>query len=108
MVFAYLVYKFTLVRVEFSRLFTMIASMSTTSLCGEPVPLESLQEDTCPVCMETLNHPVRLECNHIFCEECISQWLETESTCPICRSAVEKGEEWIHSNGSIMSRFLWY
>ena len=128
MVFTYVVYKvlqyliphgqFGLVRLEFTRLFTMITAMSTTSvwnicshnlqLCGESVPLESLQDDTCPVCMETLDHPVRLECKHVFCEECISQWLETESTCPICRSAVEKGEEWIHSNGSLMSRFLWY
>jgi hypothetical protein len=31
---------------------------------------------------------VQLPCMHIFCRECISQWLSCKTTCPYCRSTL--------------------
>ena len=28
---------------------------------------------------------VKLNCNHMFHRECISEWLSINNTCPICR-----------------------
>lgn len=28
-------------------------------------------------------------CAHVFCEECIAEWLERDNTCPMCRAKVE-------------------
>ncbi|KAG2492176.1 hypothetical protein HYH03_009425 [Edaphochlamys debaryana] len=42
----------------------------------------------CPVCQEPVCVPVRLDCGHIFCEDCILEWLERDRTCPMCRANV--------------------
>eukprot|EP01038_Epipyxis_sp_PR26KG_P005879 gene5879-8109_t len=43
----------------------------------------------CPICYEVPPHPVLLECNHNFCELCITEWLHKEKTCPVCRQEVK-------------------
>lgn len=50
-----------------------------------------LGEDGCTICQEEHNHPVRLECGHIYCEECITSWCErnTAATCPLCRAPIQ-------------------
>lgn len=35
--------------------------------------------------------PVTLRCGHTFCDECITQWLERGTTCPICRRGLDEG-----------------
>ncbi|KAG9392710.1 zinc finger protein RFP-like [Carpediemonas membranifera] len=43
---------------------------------------------TCPICFDTFQDPVLLECGHTFCRSCIRQVLEstmTVPTCPCCR-----------------------
>lgn len=45
----------------------------------------------CPVCFDPIKsdaHTVALQCNHIYCDSCIKQWLSTKSTCPTCRANV--------------------
>jgi len=43
----------------------------------------------CPICHDTLSSPVKIaSCSHVFCSECIDEWLERESTCPLCRGPV--------------------
>jgi hypothetical protein len=32
--------------------------------------------------------PVQLGCGHVFGEKCLSKWLCTKNTCPLCRSSV--------------------
>ncbi|XP_012253632.2 RING finger and transmembrane domain-containing protein 2 [Athalia rosae] len=42
----------------------------------------------CAICHEEYATPVRLRCKHIFCETCVSTWLDRESTCPLCRAPI--------------------
>ncbi|KXZ54917.1 hypothetical protein GPECTOR_4g989 [Gonium pectorale] len=49
---------------------------------------ESGSFGACPVCQDPVTTPVRLDCGHIFCEECILEWLERDRTCPMCRAQV--------------------
>ena len=58
---------------------------------------------TCPICQESFTNPTALQCRHVFCEECIAEWLvynnilaknlrlADQKTCPMCRSVVENG-----------------
>uniref|UniRef100_A0A915KV06 RING-type domain-containing protein n=1 Tax=Romanomermis culicivorax TaxID=13658 RepID=A0A915KV06_ROMCU len=43
----------------------------------------------CSICYCPFENPVQLECKHIYCEDCISTWLDKEKTCPICRARVD-------------------
>ncbi|XP_012274657.1 RING finger and transmembrane domain-containing protein 2 isoform X2 [Orussus abietinus] len=42
----------------------------------------------CTICHEEFSIPVRLCCKHIFCEACVSIWLDRERSCPLCRTYV--------------------
>jgi RNA polymerase subunit RPABC4/transcription elongation factor Spt4 len=45
------------------------------------------QNDECCICMDTENTSewLMLPCGHKFHRQCISTWLHTNQTCPICR-----------------------
>lgn len=46
---------------------------------------------SCPVCMETLNEPMLLECSHIICKGCLDEMFENKKNfCPICKQPVDK------------------
>eukprot|EP01105_Mastigella_eilhardi_P001671 TRINITY_DN119_c0_g1_i5.p1 TRINITY_DN119_c0_g1~~TRINITY_DN119_c0_g1_i5.p1 ORF type:complete len:409 (-),score=113.66 TRINITY_DN119_c0_g1_i5:77-1303(-) len=47
--------------------------------------------NTCPICQDAPTDPVVLPCHHVFCEECISEWLAGQKTCPMCRDAIASG-----------------
>jgi len=42
----------------------------------------------CGVCLEVLNEPVTLTCQHNFCKICLHKALKTNCLCPSCREAV--------------------
>ncbi|EKX35563.1 hypothetical protein GUITHDRAFT_155451 [Guillardia theta CCMP2712] len=63
-------------------------------LTGDP------QEDICTICHDPLSSPVRVRCGHIFCEECVHQWLQRERTCPLCRSIVRNARQRLRTDGS--------
>lgn len=43
----------------------------------------------CNICMEQKEKGVLLDCNHIFCEDCLKEWLTKKKiTCPTCRKEV--------------------
>jgi hypothetical protein len=46
--------------------------------------------DNCPVCYNDIQEKVILECNHVFCDECIYKWICRNDccTCPICRNSI--------------------
>ncbi|KAJ9648176.1 hypothetical protein H2201_009063 [Coniosporium apollinis] len=51
----------------------------------------------CPICRCPLDKPVRLACDHIFCDECLNRALEAqrsgERNCPSCRTRVHGWSE---------------
>jgi len=55
----------------------------------EIIPLE-LDFDECPICLERMNvkNYKALKCSHRYHETCITQWLENNSSCPLCRDTV--------------------
>ncbi|KAJ2870826.1 E3 ubiquitin ligase [Coemansia aciculifera] len=42
----------------------------------------------CSICLDTFAQPRSLACGHIFCEDCLLQWLERNLKCPACRAHV--------------------
>lgn len=44
----------------------------------------------CSICQDDLRDPLKLSCGHIFCGQCIGEWLDREATCPMCRSVVRR------------------
>jgi hypothetical protein len=61
--------------------------------------LESALPD-CPICQDRLRTPLRLTCGHIFCEDCVEEWLARESTCPMCRATVQQPESKPRGDGA--------
>jgi SNF2 family DNA or RNA helicase len=44
-------------------------------------------EDDCSICADKLNNAVLVPCcQHIFCGECVINWIKTKQSCPMCRS----------------------
>jgi E3 ubiquitin-protein ligase NRDP1 len=46
---------------------------------------EISEELMCSICSEILRDPLTTECEHLYCRECISDWLKDNRTCPIDR-----------------------
>jgi hypothetical protein len=56
-------------------------------------------DNTCPICLENFNIIENIKdnfirkiknCNHYFCNECISTWFEKHKTCPVCKKDVSE------------------
>ncbi|XP_075066136.1 E3 ubiquitin-protein ligase RNF213 [Mixophyes fleayi] len=44
---------------------------------------------TCAICQGDPNEPICLECNHVFCQSCLRQWLDTGyMICPLCKAQI--------------------
>ncbi|CAJ2641755.1 E3 ubiquitin-protein ligase RNFT1-like isoform X2 [Trifolium pratense] len=56
--------------------------------------------DLCAICQEKMHAPILLCCNHMFCEECLSEWFEREWTCPLCRTLVKPSDLRTFGDGS--------
>ncbi|KAK7595576.1 hypothetical protein V9T40_013401 [Parthenolecanium corni] len=48
----------------------------------------------CSICHDEFKTPVLLECQHIFCEICVTKWLDREQTCPLCRAKIVDDPSW--------------
>jgi len=49
--------------------------------------MESGQQRKCTLCLEHLKDPSVTTCGHVFCWDCISEWLTERAECPLCRSS---------------------
>ena len=45
---------------------------------------------TCLICYGEMEEICVTPCGHLFCHECITEWLKTSERCPICNSALQK------------------
>lgn len=58
----------------------------------------------CAICTDDLTTGKMLKCTHSFHSECLKQWCERETTCPICRSElIFKREEYIETENEVIS-----
>lgn len=60
---------------------------------------ERFVEDPCPICLETFQLEetyIPLKCNHNYHSACLSNWLDKNSSCPMCKDEV-RIEDYNHS-----------
>ncbi len=56
---------------------------------------ELLPDDSCPICLgpfyekNSSKNIVRTTCNHLYHEECLTEWLAKNWYCPVCRKRLE-------------------
>jgi hypothetical protein len=55
---------------------------------GQYVQASECADRECAICLDSLNVPLKLPCEHIFCESCLMTWVQREATCPCCRAVV--------------------
>lgn len=55
----------------------------------------ALENKQCAVCMDTYDEPVMLSCTHIFCGQCVVEWMRARARqsghttgCPTCREPI--------------------
>ena len=54
--------------------------------------LEDLDNQRCPVCLDTIDMPTITACGHIFCFECINAFIHQQTArkkCPCCRKDLQ-------------------
>jgi len=42
----------------------------------------------CSICNDPFEEPVTTRCDHTFCYKCIEKWINTNNSCPTCRSQI--------------------
>lgn len=50
------------------------------------------EKKNCSICFQVLtvnNKYITVTCKHLFCIQCIYQWIKEKSTCPYCRSIIK-------------------
>ena len=54
--------------------------------------LNNDSKDNCSICINELEvnqDVIELECKHIYCEDCITEWTRYKNICPVCRHKIE-------------------
>lgn len=46
------------------------------------------KEYLCQICKLVLENPVQIPCDHLFCYDCIKNWVITNRTCPVDHTAL--------------------
>jgi len=54
---------------------------------------KTLLDEDCTICYSTINDPLLIPCcQNVFCGKCIMKWMETNKSCPMCRSSINVKE----------------
>jgi peroxin-10 len=72
-----------------------LASVTHTPILGRPRFdladektmgwIKGAQQRKCTLCLEELKDPSATQCGHVFCWECIGDWVREKPECPLCR-----------------------
>ncbi|KAI9274206.1 hypothetical protein BY458DRAFT_555127 [Sporodiniella umbellata] len=62
-------------------------SKNADLLVGGPCP-----DLICGICQDIFDEPIQVHCpeDHMFCDRCIKQHIETQSACPICLTTLDR------------------
>ncbi|XP_058063158.1 peroxisome biogenesis factor 10 [Anopheles bellator] len=66
----------------------MAPAGSQTLVAGERAADAS--HNQCALCMNTLQNISVTQCGHMFCWQCIFDWVDQRPLCPICRETIKK------------------
>ncbi|CAF1220080.1 unnamed protein product [Adineta steineri] len=69
--------------------------------------INELRENMCPICQSEYQDPIILTCKHVFCEECVSSWLDRNASCPLCRCKLPIGQANFR-DGFTSGYLIWY
>ncbi|PHH80486.1 hypothetical protein CDD82_1716 [Ophiocordyceps australis] len=47
---------------------------------------------TCIICQATFATGVMTVCGHQYCKECMTLWFQTHHSCPLCKTALQRGD----------------
>lgn len=47
--------------------------------------IKTKEQRKCTLCLEELKDPAATQCGHVFCWECIGDWVREKPECPLCR-----------------------
>lgn len=74
-----------------SSYFCFLFNSSPNMECALRYAIDNLRKSaTCCICLGFFNRPVRLSCNHTYCEDCISPVLNAKKICPVCSSDIRR------------------
>lgn len=48
-----------------------------------------LSEKTCSICYDNYSNPIILPCTHVFCGNCLLNWMRAGHVCPECRTPIQ-------------------
>lgn len=55
----------------------------------EDISENTSSEEQCPICFDTIKTPVLLDCEHVFCNNCIKENARHSRNCPLCRKRIK-------------------
>lgn len=67
---------------------TAIVNLPEVVITKKDLALDEGQNSSCCICLEDqklCGTGVKMPCGHIFCKQCIHDWLAKQCTCPVCR-----------------------
>ncbi|TKA27819.1 hypothetical protein B0A50_04920 [Salinomyces thailandicus] len=49
--------------------------------------IDGTQQRKCTLCLEAMKDPSVTTCGHVFCWQCVTDWLREQPMCPLCRQS---------------------
>ena len=101
---------FSMSPMTFAPLFTVAhgrVQISSSPRLPEPIPAPPVSNErvdrnllgkSCPICLDEDQKDLCISkrCQHLYCTDCILQWMAVKKSCPICRSILSR--EMLHRN----------